>query len=86
MIFIVIFKWVFVLYFFLLFVILGFSLVYVFLLYVNGFRNLLGLDEINFRVLFYFYYLIKDLVGFVLLLVGLVGIIFIFVSLMVDFL
>nr|YP_003541100.2 cytochrome b [Crassostrea iredalei] len=77
-------KRVFVLHFLLPFVILGLSLTHVLFLHMNGSSNPLGLDETNFSVPFHPYYSIKDLAGFVLLLIGFVGVTFTFASLTVD--
>nr|YP_010826671.1 cytochrome b [Crassostrea talonata]ANC95447.1 cytochrome b [Crassostrea talonata]ANC95459.1 cytochrome b [Crassostrea talonata]UOU85752.1 cytochrome b [Crassostrea talonata] len=77
-------KRVFVLHFLLPFVVLGFSVIHVLFLHMNGSSNPLGLDEASFSVPFHPYYSIKDLAGFALLLVALVGMAFTFSGLTAD--
>lgn len=66
------------------FVVLGFRVIHVLFLHINGSRNPLGLDEASFRVPFHPYYSIKDLAGFALLLAALVGMAFTFSGLAAD--
>lgn len=77
-------KRVFVLHFLLPFAVLGLRIVHVLLLHENGSSNPLGLDQEGINVSFHPYYSIKDVAGFALLVMLLVGMAFTFARLTAD--
>jgi len=58
----------FILHYILPFVILALSLVHLIFLHVNGRSNSLGVSSMNDKVEFHWFYLVKDLISFLLLI------------------